>query len=118
MPETRTIPRTARVGTAALEELLKGPADPTLSTALPTPQEVQRYAGREADWGDQVRLLGLTIEDGIATANFSKEMQAFGGGSARVMLIRAQITRTLQQFPTVSEAQIAIEGETEDVLQP
>lgn len=116
-PEYRRIPHTLAVGTAALELLLAGPP-PGLSTAIPTPDEVQNYAGRQADWGGQVRLLGLTIEQGVATANFSQEMNAYGGGSARVTGIREQITRTLQQFPTVDEVQIAIEGETDGVLQP
>lgn len=116
-PEYRRIPHTLAVGTAVLELLLAGPP-PGLSTAIPTPDEVQAYAGRHADWGPRVRLLGLTIEDGVATANFSEEMHAYGGGSARVAGIREQITRTLQQFPTVNEVQIAIEGQTEGVLQP
>lgn len=39
-------------------------------------------------------------------------------GSARVAMIREQITRTLKQFPTVDEVRIAVAGETEGVLQP
>jgi spore germination protein GerM len=117
-PEYRRIPYTQAVGTAALELLLAGPQQPGLSTALPMPEEVQSYPGRQADWGDRVRLLGLTIEDGVATANFSREMQAYGGGSARVQMIREQITQTLLQFPTVQTVQIAVEGEVETALQP
>jgi spore germination protein GerM len=117
-PEYRRIPATQAVGTAALELLLAGPQQPGLSTALPTPEEVQSYPGRQPDWGDRVRLLGLTIEDGVATANFSQEMRAYGGGSARVHMIRAQITQTLLQFPTVQEVRIAVEGEVDTALQP
>jgi spore germination protein GerM len=117
-PEHRRIPHTRAVGKAALELLLEGPQQTGLSTALPTHEEVQTYPGRQPDWGDRVRVLGLTIEDGVATANFSQEMQAYGGGSARVAMIREQITRTLKQFPTVDEVRIAVEGETEGVLQP
>jgi hypothetical protein len=109
---------TQAVGTAALELLLAGPQQPGLSTALPTPEEIQSYPGRQPDWGDRVRLLGLTIEDGVATANSSQEIRAYGGGSARVQIIRAQITQTLLQFPTVQEVQIAVEGEVETALQP
>lgn len=117
----RRIPRTTEVGGAALEELLWGPFPPNLAgfgTALPTPQEVLAYTGRTADWGPRVRLLQLTIIDGVATADFSKEMQAYGGGSLRVTLIRQQIEQALMQFPTVHEVIIAIEGDTEAVLQP
>ncbi len=118
---TRSIPRTVSVGSAALEELLWGPAPPNLAgftTAIPTPKEVLSYVGRTPDWGERVTLLGLNIKDGIATADFSKEMRAYGGGSARVQAIREQITSTLKQFSTVSEVRIAIEGATRGVLEP
>jgi spore germination protein GerM len=117
-PEYRRIPHTEAVGTATLEVLLAGPPHQGLNTAIPTPEEVQTYPGRQPDWGDRVRLLDLTIEDGVATANFSQEMRAYGGGSARVQQIRAQITQTLLQFPTVDEVRIAVEGEVTTALQP
>lgn len=117
-PEYRRIPATQSVGATALELLLAGPQQPGLATAIPTPAEVQAYPGRQPDWGDQVRLLGLTIEDGVATANFSQEIRAYGGGSARVQLIRAQIEQTLLQFPAVQEVQIAVEGAIDTALQP
>jgi hypothetical protein len=121
VPVQQRVPRTARIGTAALNELLWGPAPPNLagfSSAIPTPEEVLRYAGRESDWGERVTLRSLTIVDGVATADFSRELKAYGGGSLRVMLIRGQITQTLRQFPTVREVRIAIEGQTEGVLEP
>lgn len=120
-PETRRIVQTERIGDAALRELLWGP--PPMSqngfeTALPTPEEVLRFPGRQQDWGSRVTLLGLTIEDGLATADFSKEMRTYGGGSLRVKLIHDQISQTLRQFPAVREVRIAIEGQTEGVLEP
>lgn len=120
-PITRRIPKTAAIGTATLEELLWGPPAPNLAgfgTALPLPEQVLSYPGRGADWGPRVTLRSLTISDGIALADFSKEMEAYGGGSLRVSLIRHQIESTLKQFPTVSQVIIAVEGETEEVLQP
>jgi hypothetical protein len=120
-PVQRRIPRTAEIGRATLEELLWGPFPPNLAgfgTALPTPQEVLAYAGRTPDWGPRVTLRQLTIVDGVATADFSKEMQAYGGGSLRVTLIRQQIEQALSQFPTVRQVIIAIEGDTEAILQP
>jgi hypothetical protein len=117
--ERRRIPQTSRIGTAALEELLWGPPPGSgFGTAIPTPTEVLSYPGREADWGARVRLLSLTIQDGVATADFSQELRAYGGGSTRVAAIRSQITRTLLQFATIREVRIAIEGQTEGVLEP
>jgi hypothetical protein len=111
---------TQRIGAAALEALLWGPPRTQMgfATALPTPEEVLSYPGREAGWGARVTLRSLTIEDGVATADFSRELRAYGGGSARVQAIREQITRTLTQFPSVREVRIAIEGQTEGVLEP
>ncbi len=120
-PQQRVILATPRVATAALEELLWGP--PAISqigfgTALPLPAAVLQYLGRTPDWGPRVTLRGVTIVDGAATADFSRELNAYGGGSARVRLITAQITQTLRQFPTVHSVRLAIEGQVLDGLQP
>jgi hypothetical protein len=120
-PLQRTTPRTLGVGAAALEELLWGPPPLNLAgfeTAIPLPEEVLNYHNREPDWGPRVTLRGLTITDGVALADFSQELRSYGGGSLRVMLIRQQIEQTLRQFATVQEVRIAIEGETEAVLEP
>src|SRR5919202_3017279 len=112
--ETRRVPRTSQIGAAALDELLWGP-DPesAFSTALPTPSEVLGFEGRAAGWGPRVRLLTLTITNGVARANFSPELRAYGGGAARATAIRKQIETTLRQFPSVKQVVIAIDGQTE-----
>ena len=120
-PVQQRVPRTARIGTAALDELLWGPGPPNLAgftTALPTPEQVLSYPGRAPGWGPRVTLRSLTIVDGVATADFSPELRAYGGGSLRVRLIRQQISQTLLQFPTVREVRIAMAGQTEGVLEP
>lgn len=119
--QPRSILRTTRIGTAALEELLWGPGPRNFAgftTALPVPPQVLSYTGRQAGWGPRVTLRKLTIVDGVATADFSRELKAYGGGSTRVQLIRQQITKTLLQFPTVRQVRIAIEGQTDGVLEP
>lgn len=117
--EERRVPRTPQVGTAALNELLWGP-DPGahFETALPAPSEVLGFSGRAEGWAPRVRLIKLTITDGVAVANFGPELRAYGGGSARVAMIRQQIEATLRQFPSVKQVEIAIEGRTEGVLEP
>jgi hypothetical protein len=111
------------IARAALEELVWGPGPLVTgyvggSTSIPTPQEVLTFPGRQPDWGPRVRVLGLKIENGVATADFSREMNAYGGGSARVRMIREQITKTLLEYSTVREVVIEIEGRSEGVLQP
>ena len=114
---SHTLHETDEPAEAALKAMLAGPPS-GYKTAIPTPEEVAEYPGRQPDWGERVRLLDLIVEDGVATANFSQEMQAYGGGSARVQAIREQITETLLQFPNIDEVRIAVEGEVETALQP
>lgn len=120
VPVPASIVRSEANATAALNELLWGPPAATnlgYYTALPTPQEVVKYAGRQADWGPRVTLRSLVIENGVATADFSKEMKAYGGGSTRVSLITRQVSRTLLQFPGITQVRIAIAGDL-NALQP
>jgi spore germination protein GerM len=58
------------------------------------------------------------LVDGIALADFSKELRAYGGGSLRASLIHGQITRTLLQFPHIRDVTITIEGQRDETLEP
>ncbi|HOU13263.1 MAG TPA: Gmad2 immunoglobulin-like domain-containing protein [Anaerolineae bacterium] len=114
------IPRTQGIGRASLEALLWGPVPNNLDgfqTALPLPAEVLTAANRGADWGERVRLKDLTIVNGVAKADFSKELLANAGGAARMSLIRQQIEQTLLQFSTVTQVIISVEGQT-GMLEP
>lgn len=102
----RTIDETLAVGRASLEELFKGP----------TAQEMQD--GYFTNIPDGVKIQKLTIENGLAKVDLSNELQQGVGGSCRVSSIRAEITETLKQFPTVQSVIISIDGETENILQP
>ncbi|MCL4535477.1 MAG: GerMN domain-containing protein [Bacteroidetes bacterium] len=48
----------------------------------------------------------------------SLEMQAYEGGPLMVKLLHDQIVSTLKQFSTVREVRVAVEGQTEGVLEP
>lgn len=85
---------------AALLALLEGPNKEGLTTSI----------------NENTELLSLKIEDGVAKADFSSEIEP-GGGSAWVTSIRDQITKTLMQFDSVNKVKILIEGE-ENRLQP
>ncbi|MFA6427068.1 MAG: GerMN domain-containing protein [Candidatus Magasanikbacteria bacterium] len=102
----RTIPKTQAVGRAALEQLFKG-----LS-------KEEAYEGFFDNIPAGVKIQNLTIENGVAKVDLSKELEEGVGGSCRVTAIRAQVTETLKQFPTVKEVIISIDGRTEDILQP
>jgi len=65
-----------------------------------------------------VGLKNLRITDGLAHVDFDEQLEKEVGGSCRVTAIRAQITETLKQFPNIKEVEIAVNGRTEDILQP
>jgi spore germination protein GerM len=98
VPTLRDVPETTAVARAAMETLLRGEilADyPRLSTAIP--------AG--------TRLLGLSIKDGVATVNLSREFES-GGGSASAFRRLGQVVYTLTQFSTVRSVLFQVEGRT------
>lgn len=105
-PVNRTIPYTQAVGRVALEQLFKG-----------LTQEEEEY-GYFTNINDGVKIQSLTISNGIARVDLSEDLEREVGGSCRVTSIRAQIERTLNQFPTVDTVIISIDGRTEDILQP
>jgi hypothetical protein len=92
---------TPRIGTAALESLLRGPAsgDGKVSSAIPTDSS----------------LLGLTIEDGLATVDLSSEFES-GGGSFSIRARLAQVVFTITQFPTVDRVAFEIDGRPVEVF--
>lgn len=115
----RTIPPTIRTGRAALDELLWGPRPGNLAgfrSAIPSPEEVLRSPYRGADWGPRVTVRDLVIQHGVATVDFSPELWAYGGDPVRGQQIRAQITRTLLQFPSIQGVYILIDGQSKNVL--
>lgn len=65
-----------------------------------------------------VQLISLVIQDGVARADFSGELQKGVAGSCRVGAVRSQIENTIKQFPGVKSVVISINGRSEDVLQP
>lgn len=99
-PVLREIPKTQAVGAAAMNALLAGPSEaeltarPAMSTTVP----------------EGTRFLGLTIEDGIATVDLSREFGS-GGGTASVLGRLAQVVYTLTQFPTVDAVRFELDGE-------
>ncbi|MFP5350996.1 MAG: GerMN domain-containing protein [Actinomycetota bacterium] len=86
------------VARSAMEELL----------ARPTGFEAN--AGVATNVPPGTRLLGLTIEDGIATVDLSEEYGFTGGGTLGESLAVAQVVYTLTQFPTVEGVSFEIEG--------
>jgi hypothetical protein len=94
----RTQPFTVAVGRAALETMLQGPSD----------AEAAAGVGTVVPGGTE--LLGLNIEDGIATVDLSGEYDD-GGGSLSMRMRLAQVVYTISQFDTVQGVDFRLDGE-------
>lgn len=101
VPVTRTVPATRAVATAAVRELLSGPApDETgLLTMIPA--------------GSQ--LLGITIDGSVATVDLTGTFES-GGGSASMLGRLAQLVYTATQFPTVDAVRLRLDGKPVDSI--
>jgi germination protein M len=95
----REIPSTPRIALATLRELVDGPsaADRSLIAGLATSVPADTL------------VLGVTIADGVATVNLSREYEA-GGGSLSIFSRLAQVVYTVTQWPTVDEVAFQLDG--------
>ena len=99
----RTQEATPRIGTAAMESLIAGPST----------QEQAAAVGSQIPAGTQ--LLGLSVDNGVATVDLTSEFES-GGGSASMNMRIAQVVYTLTQFPTVKGVLFQLDGQRVDVL--
>lgn len=99
IPVLREVPETRAVAAAAMTALLAGPsetetaASPALHTSIP----------------EGTKLLGISITNGVATVNLSREFES-GGGSASIFGRLAQVAYTLTQFSTVGSVLFQLDG--------
>jgi len=62
-------------------------------------------------------LRGITIRDGLATADFSPQFKSnFPGGDTREAQVISAIRQTLGQFPEIQNVQILVNGKPIDTL--
>ena len=101
----RIIPKTEKIATAALNELLKGPTSE------------ERIAGYTSDIPTGSKFNSLAIINGEAQVDFNDIIES-GGGSCSMLMRTAQIRETLLQFATVKTVKLSINGRTEDIFQP
>ena len=102
---TRTIPKTAAVARAALEQLFGGPS------------ETEKARGFVSWFSDETKsiLRGVKVKNRTAYVNFN-DLSGFpilgnattSCGSAQFF---AQVEKTLKQFPTIKHVFFAIEGD-------
>jgi len=93
--EVHTVAKSLGIARAALNELISGtPLTEGATRVLPA----------------DTRILGLTIENNLATVNFSQEVLNANVGSTGEALGIASIVNTLTEFPTIERVQFFVEG--------
>ena len=102
----RTVSGDGRIEIQALKELLSGPT------------EEESGLGYSTAINEGVEINDFSIQTGTAIVDFSADLSEGIAGSATVMAIRDQIERTLEQFNTVENVVIKVDGKAEGVLQP
>ena len=92
--------------TSAIEQLLKGP----------TPEELRE--GYATAIPGNIEMPRIAVSQGTAMVDFKKDLLAsdLGGGQCRAQTLKAQIERTLYQFPNISGAVISVEGQTDGIF--
>jgi len=90
--------------TKAIEELMVGPT------------ETEKAAGLSTRIPDGTRVIHLHTKDKVAIIDFNRKLENYGGGSARIEGIIAQIVYTATEAPGVEKVWIRIEGNKEIVL--
>ena len=102
-PVARARGKSPAVATAAVTALLEGPT------------QAERKAGLTSAVPPDTGLLGISIENGVATVDLTSEFQS-GGGSLSMQLRLAQVVYTLTQFPTVKAVRFQLDGEPVNVF--
>ena len=87
--------------TAAMKSLLTGTKEKDQTNVIPK----------------KAKLRSVVVQDGVATADFSKELQQnFSGGSTGEEMLIGSIVNTLTEFPEVQKVRILINGAPVETL--
>jgi len=101
--------RDEKVGPVARTAVGEGVAAAALEGLLSGPTAAEAGIGFSSAVPDGTELLGVTVEDQIATVDLSREFGS-GGGSLSMMARVAQVVFTVTQFPSVDAVEFEIEG--------
>lgn len=100
--------------------LTQNPAEAALLELLKQPTTQERVDGSRTSIIPGVTLRSLSVDaNGLAIADFSRELVFGLAGSCNVGALQAQIRQTLLQFPSIKDVKIYVEGQDAEVqIQP
>ncbi len=96
----RELEATPRVAHATVRALIDGPSR----------ADEQLIDGISSAVPEETLLLGITIDDRVATVDLSREFES-GGGSLSMFARLAQVVYAVTQFPTVDAVEFRLEGD-------
>jgi len=102
-PAIRTISKTDTLAETALEKLFEGTT---------TKEEGQ---GLHTDISPEFTIKRLTVSEGIATVELHDDLELLGHSVCEAATIKAQITKTLEQFSHINKVIITVNDKTDDL---
>ncbi len=99
--EVHQVEKTTEVAAAALNELINGnPVTPGASRVLPS----------------ETKVLGIKINQGLATVDFSADVLKANVGASGEALGIASIVNTLTEFPNIQRVSFTVEGQVDKAM--
>ena len=108
--------RDTGIAVGGREVPIASPPGSALDALLEGPNTLESELGMVSAVPPGTEVLGLAIEDGVATIDLSSEFEATGLGTTGEIGLVSQVVFTLTQFPTVDSVDITIDGEARDAI--
>ena len=110
-------PRSDGTGLVAVRRTVSTEKDDKYTAAMKSLLTGTKEKGQTNVFPKKAKLLGVTVKDGVATVDFSKELQSnFSGGSTGEEMLIGSIVNTLTDFPEIQKVRILIDGASVETL--
>lgn len=110
-------PRNDGTGLVAVSRTVHTDKDDKYTAAMKSLLTGTKEKGQTNVFPKKAKLLGVTVKDGVATVDFSKELQLnFSGGSTGEEMLIGSIVNTLTDFPEIQKVRILIDGASVETL--
>jgi hypothetical protein len=110
-------PRSDGTGLVAVRRTVSTEKDDKYTAAMKSLLTGTKEKGQTNVFPKKAKLRSIVVKDGIATVDFSKELQTnFSGGSTGEEMLIGSIVNTLTDFPEVQKVSILIDGSAVETL--
>ena len=110
-------PRSDGTGLVAVRRTVSTEKDDKYTAAMKSLLAGTKEKGQTNVFPKKAKLRSVVVKDGIATVDFSKELQTnFSGGSTGEEMLIGSIVNTLTDFPEVQKVSILIDGSAVETL--